>query len=163
MNHLNTAQQKIKSLEELSADLERFRFFNKKIVFTNGCFDLLHVGHLQTLTKAAELGDVLILGLNSDASVKRLKGPSRPLNTETDRALLLAGLECIDFVVLFEEDTPLNLIKTILPNVLVKGGDYEKINIVGADVVEEHGGTVVTIPLVNGKSTTNTINKIEKQ
>jgi len=157
MSHLKTIQRKIKSLSELLTDLERYRFFNKKIVFTNGCFDLLHVGHLQTLTKAAELGNLLIVGLNSDASVKRLKGSSRPLNTETDRALLLAGLSCVDCVVLFEEDTPLNLITAILPNILVKGGDYKKENIVGASVVEEYGGEVVTIPLVDGKSTTNII------
>ncbi len=134
---------------------------DQKIVFTNGCFDILHVGHIRYLQEAARLGDVLIVGLNSDASVKRLKGPERPINTGAERAEMLSALGFIDYVAIFEEDTPLELIKKIQPDVLVKGGDYKPDEVVGKKEVEERGGMLVLIPFVEGKSTTSTIERIK--
>lgn len=130
-----------------------------KVVFTNGCFDILHRGHLCYLAKARDLGDCLVVGINSDASVKRLKGNSRPVNCEYDRSLMLASLEMVDYVIMFEDDTPLELIKAVRPDVLVKGGDYDINQIVGADFVRNNGGNVMTIPFVEGYSTTNIISK----
>ena len=135
----------------------------RKVVFTNGCFDILHRGHATYLAQARELGDLLVVGLNTDASVQRLKGPSRPINNQYDRAFLLASLACVDFVILFDEDTPEQLIHTVWPDVLVKGGDYTIDTIVGADFVLQNGGTVTTIPFVDGYSTTSTLNKINHQ
>lgn len=143
-------------LEEL---IQQVRRDARVIVFTNGVFDILHAGHTTYLEAARRLGDILIVGLNSDASVRRLKGPERPINSEGDRAIVLSALRAVDHVVLFTEDTPLRLIEAILPNVLVKGGDYQRETIIGADVVEQHGGQVVTIPLVEGRSTTNVISR----
>ena len=145
-------------------ELDHFRHTHEgqRIVFTNGCFDIIHSGHIAYLNKAAKLGDMLIVGLNSDQSVRRLKGESRPVNSEQDRAAVLAALRSVDYVVIFEEDTPLSLIQEIKPNVLVKGGDYVGSTIVGADFVRHNGGVVVTIPLVEGKSTTNIINAVKK-
>lgn len=145
--------------------VEDFRKSNadKKIVFTNGCFDIMHVGHIRYLQEAAKLGDLLVVGLNSDASVKRLKGPDRPINSELERAEMMCALGFIDYVVIFEEDTPLTLIKKIQPDVLVKGGDYNPDNVVGRDIVEARGGELVLIPFVEGKSTTNIINKMNKR
>ncbi|MCX6148784.1 MAG: D-glycero-beta-D-manno-heptose 1-phosphate adenylyltransferase [Candidatus Kapabacteria bacterium] len=133
---------------------------NKKIVFTNGVFDILHVGHVSYLEKAKQLGDILVLGLNSDASVKKLKGDSRPINNEIDRANVLLGLKSVDYVCIFDEETPLNLIKSVNPSVLVKGADYSIENIVGADFVQKNGGEVKTITFIEGKSTTSTIAKM---
>lgn len=133
----------------------------KKIVFTNGCFDILHAGHAAYLEKAAGLGDVLVVGINSDDSVKRLKGENRPVNKLEDRMLLLAALEYVDYVIPFEEDTPIDLIRVVEPDVLVKGGDYRIDDIVGADFVKESGGIVMTIPFIEGKSTTGVINRIQ--
>ena len=124
------------------------RLHQQKIVFTNGCFDILHRGHVTYLAQARQMGDLLVVGLNSDASVRRLKGPERPVNDEQSRALLLAALEMVDYVVLFEEDTPYNLILKVKPDLLVKGGDYDIDNIVGADFVRQRGGEVRTIPFV---------------
>lgn len=135
----------------------------RKVVFTNGCFDILHRGHATYLAQARELGDLLVVGLNTDASVQRLKGPSRPVNCEHDRAFLLAALSCVDFVILFDEDTPAELIRQVRPDVLVKGGDYTLDNIVGADFVLQNGGAVTTIPFVDGYSTTLTLQKISQQ
>ncbi len=132
----------------------------KTLVFTNGCFDILHVGHVSYLEAAKRLGDVLIVGVNSDDSVRRLKGASRPINPESDRAMLLSALKSVDFTCIFEEDTPLNLITALQPDVLVKGGDYTPETIVGADVVWTRGGRVVVLPFVAGKSTTNIIHRI---
>ena len=146
--------QKIFSKEELKLQLKRWSFFGKKIVFTNGVFDILHQGHIQILSEAATYADILIVGVNSDASVKRLKGDSRPVNDENSRALLLASLVMVDAVIIFEEDTPLELIKIILPNVLVKGGDYTLDTIVGAKEVLANNGEVKIIPLEEGFSTT---------
>jgi D-beta-D-heptose 7-phosphate kinase / D-beta-D-heptose 1-phosphate adenosyltransferase len=140
--------------EGLIAEVRRRRLAGQTVVFTNGCFDLLHVGHVRLLREAAGLGDFLVVGLNADASVRRLKGPSRPINPEDIRGELLAALECIDAVTIFDEDTPLALIEAILPDVLVKGGDYLPDEVVGRDVVEAAGGRLVLVPLVPGHSTT---------
>lgn len=129
----------------------------RKVVFTNGCFDVLHRGHVTYLAQARELGDCLVVGLNSDASVKRLKGDSRPINSENDRAFVLAALSSIDYIILFEEDTPKKLIEQVKPDILVKGGDYQIDHIVGADFVLKNGGQVLTIPFVDGYSSTKII------
>lgn len=134
---------------------------NKTIVFTNGCFDILHVGHVRYLQEASKLGDILIVGLNSDESVRRLKGPSRPINNEAERAELLASLSFVDYVVTFNEDTPYELISVVQPDILVKGGDYANEYVVGTDIVEGRGGKLVLIPFVEGKSTTNLIKKMQ--
>lgn len=146
-------------------DVETFRKdnANKKIVFTNGCFDILHVGHKRYLQQAATLGDILVIGVNSDDSVRRLKGPDRPVNSEQDRTEILCALGFVDYVVIFDEDTPYELIKKIQPDVLVKGGDYKPENVVGRDIVEARGGRLELIQFVDGKSTTNIINKINSQ
>lgn len=134
-----------------------------KVVFTNGCFDILHAGHVDYLEKARNFGDKLVVGLNTDSSVKRLKGESRPVNPELARARVLAALEFVDAVVLFHEDTPLELIVSIRPDILVKGADYDIKNIVGADFVLNNGGRVETVPLTDGFSTSGIIEKINKQ
>ena len=149
----------VTSTDELRTLIDELRRGNATVVFTNGVFDILHAGHTTYLDAARALGDILVVGLNTDASVKRLKGPERPINTESDRATVLQALRSVDHVVLFEQDTPLELITAIIPDILVKGGDYTRETIVGADVVEEHGGRVVTIPLVEGRSTTNVITR----
>lgn len=135
---------------------------SKQIVFTNGCFDILHAGHVDYLQKAAELGDVLIVGLNSDESVRRLKGASRPINNQHDRAKILCSLECVDYVAVFDEDTPLELIKILVPDVLVKGGDYKPEEVIGRKEVEKNGGKLVLLPFIDGKSTTKTLASLEK-
>ncbi len=132
----------------------------KTVVFTNGCFDILHSGHVFYLREAKSQGDILILGLNSDTSVRRLKGENRPVNPEEDRAIVISELKSIDYVVIFEEDTPLDLITDVVPDKLVKGGDYKPEEVVGKELVEKNGGEVVIIPFVDGKSTTNIIKKI---
>lgn len=133
---------------------------NKKVVFTNGTFDILHRGHVEYLAKAKKLGDVLVVGLNTDASIKRIKGPKRPVNPNADRAAVLASLASVDFVCFFGEDTPRRLIQRLVPDVLVKGSDWSVETIVGRDVVEEHGGVVKTIRLTPGRSTTNVIQRV---
>ena len=160
MNNHDRANFKILPNCLLQQELARLRFFEKKIVFTNGCFDIIHRGHAEYLSKAADLGNVLLVGLNSDASVKRLKGQSRPVQDEQTRALVLASMFYISYVVIFDEDTPYNLIKTVQPDVLVKGGDYEIKNIVGYDIVTAKGGQVLTIPFVEGHSTTSILSKL---
>jgi D-beta-D-heptose 7-phosphate kinase/D-beta-D-heptose 1-phosphate adenosyltransferase len=152
---------KIVQSGQLSRFAKHLRKFEKSVVFTNGCFDILHTGHLKLLEQAKSLGDILVVGLNSDSSVQRLKGSTRPLQNETDRAHLLAGLACVDFVVVFDEDTPLKLLMEIKPQVLVKGGDYTKETIVGAREVEEYGGKIAIIDLIQGKSTTGIVKLIE--
>jgi rfaE bifunctional protein nucleotidyltransferase chain/domain len=143
----------------LQDDLKYWNTCNKKIVFTNGCFDILHRGHIEYLIRAKELGDILIVGLNSNNSVKKLKGDNRPINDQMSRALILASLMFVDAVVIFDEETPLNLIKMVNPDILVKGGDYEKEDIVGYDFVKENGGEIITTNLVPGFSTTDIIKK----
>lgn len=152
-------QSKIIKKDDIAQLLSIWNFKNEKIVFTNGCFDVLHRGHVHYLAKASELGSKLIIGLNSDSSVRRLKGENRPINDEESRAVVLASLSFIDAIVYFEEDTPFNLIKSIQPDVLVKGGDYEIKDIVGYDIVTNKGGDVVTIDFVNGFSSTSIIKK----
>jgi rfaE bifunctional protein nucleotidyltransferase chain/domain len=155
-------QQKIfgETGPELSRMLAFWRFRNYRIVFTNGCFDVLHRGHAEYLSKAADLGDVLIVGMNTDASVKRLKGASRPVNNEQNRAFLLASFGFVSAVVLFEEDTPEKLIESVKPDFLVKGADYNEKTIVGADFVKSYGGQIVTIDLVEGLSSSGIIDKL---
>lgn len=146
----------------LSQIIAQAKTLGKKIVFTNGCFDILHVGHVTYLEKASKYGDIMVIGLNSDNSVRRLKGESRPINNENDRAIILTSLKSIDYVTIFDEDTPENLIKELTPDVLIKGGDYNIKDIVGAEYVKKNGGKVAIIPLVQGKSTTNIINKMQQ-
>jgi len=163
MDYLPFINKKIaKTPEEIARTLSLWRFKNEKIVFTNGCFDILHRGHVEYLAKAASLGTKLIVGLNSDASVKRLKGEKRPINKEEDRALLLASLLFVDQVILFDTDTPYDLIHYVQPDVLVKGGDYQIEEIVGHDIVEAKGGEVITIDFVEGYSTTKLLNDCSK-
>jgi rfaE bifunctional protein nucleotidyltransferase chain/domain len=146
--------------KELHTFLEENK--NKKIVFTNGCFDIVHRGHITYLNEAKALGELLVIGLNSDRSVKELKGPERPINNEQDRKYLLENLKSVDFVEIFDEQTPLNLIKTIMPSILVKGGDWKIEQIVGSKEVIDNGGDVFSLNFVDGFSTTNIIEKIKK-
>jgi rfaE bifunctional protein nucleotidyltransferase chain/domain len=147
-------------MADINTFLEKYR--NSKIVFTNGCFDILHRGHVAYLNEAKSCGDVLIVGLNSDASVKRLKGETRPINNEMDRKFVLENLRAVDHVEIFTEDTPYNLINSVKPNVLVKGGDWKPEQIVGSDIVLASSGEVKSLQFVEGKSTTNIINKINE-
>jgi len=155
--HKSSIESHIKTFDEIKKTVKRLKKQNKKIVFTNGCFDILHKGHVQYLDKAKSFGDILILGLNSDSSVKALKGENRPINTQDDRAYILAALESVDYVVVFDENTPLKLIQIVEPDILVKGGDYEGKEVVGSDIVKD----VKLVQFVDGKSTTNTIEKIQ--
>ena len=160
MSQLNNISNKLLSLEELLLKLPAWKR-EGKIVFTNGCFDILHLGHLDYLGKASELGHKLIVGLNTDASVKRLKGASRPINNEQARAMVLANLAIVDAVVLFKEDTPYELIQRIAPNVLVKGSDYRVEEIIGHDIILENGGSVIPTEMLEGYSTTSIIEKMQ--
>ncbi len=161
MKNISFAESKILSAEQLNHFLLAERLLGKTIAFTNGCFDILHQGHIFSLYQAAKEADLLIVGVNSDSSVKKLKGDSRPVNTEYSRALILASLLIIDAVAIFQEDTPLNLIKTIQPDVLVKGGDYTVEQIVGAKEVIANGGRVIISPILQGYSTTALIEKMK--
>ena len=162
MDNLQLIKNKIYHLSSLTSHLSTWRAQGLSVVFTNGCFDLLHRGHIEYLSKASDMGDVLVVGLNTDASVRRLKGNGRPVNNEEARALVLASLSFVDAVVLFDEDTPYELIKAVHPDVLVKGADYKPEEIVGYDVVTSYGGTVQTVPLVEGYSTTSIIERTAK-
>ncbi len=144
----------------VSKELPKLRKKRRKIVFTNGCFDIIHAGHVRYLSKARSLGDVLVLGLNSDSSVRSIKGPTRPIVPEGERAEVLSALSCIDYVILFGDPTPLKLIEAIKPDVLAKGADWAARDIVGGDVVKKSGGRVARVTLVKGKSTTNVIKRI---
>jgi rfaE bifunctional protein nucleotidyltransferase chain/domain len=161
MSHkIDIIRRKILSASELDRWLARARFKNRKIVFTNGCFDVLHRGHIDYLVRASELGDLLVIGLNTDESVKRLKGPSRPYLDEETRAYILASMSFISAIILFEEDTPLDLIQKVRPDVLVKGSDYKPVEIVGHDLVTSWGGKVLTVDLTPGFSSTQVIGKL---
>lgn len=149
-------------VDEIVKKLAPMRFFGKKIVFTNGCFDLLHIGHVRYLQEARARGDYLVVGLNADESVRRLKGPTRPVQSENDRAEILAALSCVDFTTLFHEDTPENLIHQIHPDILVKGGDWKIDQIVGGPFVQSYGGQVLSLNFIDGKSTTKIIEKAQK-
>jgi rfaE bifunctional protein nucleotidyltransferase chain/domain len=152
--------QKIKSLEEIVQIRARLRELGKKLVFTNGCFDILHAGHVRYLNQARSLGDALVVGVNSDRSVRKIKGESRPIVSEEERAEVLAALACIDYVFIFDDPTPKRVIDAIVPDVLVKGADWGISEIVGRDTVENAGGSVRNIPLVEGTSTTEIIRRV---
>lgn len=153
------ASDRVLSLEQAARSVSQWRAAGETVVFTNGCFDLLHVGHVQTLSRAKAEGDRLVVGVNSDASVSRLKGPQRPINSEMDRAALLAALRCVDAVVVFTEDTPVETLLALQPDVHVKGGDYKVEDLPEASVVESYGGRIVLIDLVPGRSTTAMIER----
>ena len=161
MSHLKKIKNKIFSIENLITQVNTWKQSNQKIVFTNGCFDIIHKGHIEVLARTADLGDKLIIGLNSDNSIQKLKGKKRPIIEENSRIILLAALDFVDAIILFPEETPLNLITTIKPDILAKGGDYKIDTIVGHEVVQKNGGKVVLIPFVDGFSSTNIINKIK--
>lgn len=154
MNHLQSIEKKVMDIASLSEQIRKWRDQGCKIVFTNGCFDILHLGHIDYLARAADNGDKLIVGLNSDNSVSRIKGPTRPINDERSRAIVLAGLGCISAITIFDEPTPYDLIRMVQPDILIKGADYKPEEIVGYDIVTARGGSVKTIPFVNGYSTT---------
>lgn len=163
MQNLEIIKSKIIELPALRRNLAIWKFFRRKIVFTNGCFDILHLGHLDYLSKARNLGDILIIGLNSDESVRIIKGQNRPITNQYSRSVFLASLRFVDRVILFDEPTPYNLIKEVRPDILVKGSDYKIDDIVGADIVEKSGGKIITIDYLDGYSTTSIIEKIRKQ
>ena len=155
--------KRVLNREEASKLIEDLKKQGKQVVFTNGCFDILHVGHVTYLEEAKEFGDYLFVGVNSDESVKRLKGPTRPINSEVDRAELLAGLKAVDYTVIFTEDTPVELIGELKPSIHVKGGDYKKEDLPETKVVESYGGRVEIVSLVEGKSTSNVVKKIQNK
>ena len=155
--------KRVLNREEASKLREELKKQGKQVVFTNGCFDILHVGHMTYLEEAKEFGDYLFVGVNSDESVKRLKGPTRPINSEDDRAELLAGLKAVDYTVIFTEDTPVELIGELKPSIHVKGGDYKKEDLPETKVVESYGGRVEIVSLVEGKSTSNVVKKIQNK
>ena len=160
---LEILNSKILDKERLLVKLTDWKEENKKIVFTNGCFDLIHLGHIEVIARSADLGDILIIGVNTDNSIKRLKGPNRPIVEEISRAKQLAALEFVDAVVFFDQDTPIDLIKVINPNVITKGGDYNTDQVIGNDVVTQNDGEVVIIPLTQGYSTTSILEKIKDE
>jgi rfaE bifunctional protein nucleotidyltransferase chain/domain len=153
---------KIKELSDARKEVERLRSDNKKIIFTNGCFDILHIGHTRYLYTARELGDFLIVAVNSDQSVKAIKGPDRPVMNQSERSEILASLECVDMVIIFDEDNPMEVIRYLMPDILVKGGDWKEEDIIGADVVKAAGGEIHRIPFVAGYSSSEIIKKIMK-
>ena len=162
MKNLQNIISKIFSLSDLKIQSDKWKQDGDKIVFTNGCFDLVHRGHVEVLANTADLGDKLIIGLNSDSSIQKLKGENRPIIDENSRAILLASLQFIDAIVLFSEDTPQKLIETIVPDILAKGGDYKVEEIAGNEVVLENGGSVILVPFIDGFSTTNIVDKIKQ-
>ena len=160
---LNKLKAKIFNIKDLSQIIKKWRLNGDKIIFTNGCFDLIHLGHLEILARSADLGDKLIVGINSDMSIKKIKGSSRPIIQEDSRAKQLAAIEFIDAVILFNEDTPYDLINILKPDVLTKGGDYKKNDIVGNELINKEQGDVVIIPLTQGFSTTSILEKIKNE
>jgi D-glycero-beta-D-manno-heptose 1-phosphate adenylyltransferase len=163
MAKIEEIRNKLKSRQEISELRKEYASLGKKVVFTNGCFDILHKGHILYLSEASELGDILVIGINSDSSVKRLKGASRPVNKENDRALVVAALGFVDNVVIFSEDTPYNLIKLLEPDILVKGGDWQIADIVGNDIVTAKGGKVLSLRYVEGYSTTGVLARMGEE
>ncbi len=151
----------IKNWDEITYLVNKLKNQNRRIVFTNGCFDIIHAGHVQYLQEAKALGDILVIGLNSDASVKRLKGAERPVNNQNDRAIVLSALKAVDYIVVFDEDTPYDLIKQIKPDILVKGGDWPENKIVGHDIVKANGGIVKSLSFRPGNSSTSIIEKMK--
>ena len=162
MSHLKKIGHKICRYKKLISKVDSWKESGDKIVFTNGCFDIIHKGHIELLARSADLGEKLIVGLNSDNSIQKIKGKSRPIIDEDSRALLLAALSFVDAVILFSEETPIKLITDIKPDILAKGGDYEKKSIIGHDIIKKNGGEVIVIPYIDGFSSTNIINKIKK-
>ena len=160
---LEILNSKILDKEKLLVKLTDWKEENKKIVFTNGCFDLIHLGHIEVIARSADQGDILIIGVNTDNSIKRLKGKNRPIVEEISRAKQLAALEFVDAVVFFDQDTPIDLIKIINPNVITKGGDYNTDQVIGNDIVTQNDGEVVIIPLTQGYSTTSILEKIKDE
>jgi len=156
-------KDKIKSTSTLARTIAALKKKGKKIVFTNGCFDILHLGHVKYLEAAKQKGDVLVVGINSDSSVRKIKGNTRPVITQKERLSIVAALESVDYVLLFNQTTPLNLIKKLKPDILIKGADWQKNKIVGSELVLARGGKVLTIKLIKGRSTTNIIKKIAKK
>jgi rfaE bifunctional protein nucleotidyltransferase chain/domain len=161
MSHLYKINSKIFSLDDLKNQVNAWKQTGEDVVFTNGCFDIIHRGHIEVLAQTADLGDRLIIGLNSDTSIRKLKGEDRPIIDEQARSILLAAISFVDAVILFSEDTPINLISTLLPDVLAKGGDYEIDTIVGHEIVQNNGGKVILVPFVDGFSSTTIIEKIK--
>ena len=161
MSHLKDINSKIYSLDTLTTQVEQWKKSGNKIVFTNGCFDIIHRGHIEVLASTADLGNKLIIGLNSDQSIQNIKGEGRPIIDEQSRAILLAALSFVDAIILFSQDTPLKLIGALLPDVLAKGGDYEIENIVGHEIVQQNGGKVKLVPFIDGYSSTSIIKKIK--
>lgn len=153
---------KIKTIKEIKKISEKLKLKGKTIVFTNGCFDIIHPGHIKVLKKAKSIGDILIVGLNSDKSIKKIKGKNRPIIDQKGRCEILSSLWMVDYIVLFDEDTPEKLIKSIIPNFIVKGSDYKKEEVVGKDIIEKYGGKVIIVPLYKNYSTTNLIRKINE-
>ena len=162
MKNLQNIKSKIFSLSDLKTQSDKWKQDGDKIVFTNGCFDLVHRGHVEVLANTADLGDRLIIGLNSDVSILKIKGKNRPIIDENSRAILLASLQFVDAIVLFSEDTPKQLIETIVPNVLAKGGDYKIEEIAGHEIVLQNEGEVILVPFIDGFSTTNIVDKIKQ-
>ena len=162
MSHLNKINSKICSLDDLKNQVNAWKQAGEEVVFTNGCFDIIHRGHIEVLAQTADLGDRLIIGLNSDTSIQKLKGKNRPIIEEQSRAILLAVLSFVDAVILFSEETPINLISILLPDVLAKGGDYEIETIVGHEIIKNNGGKVKLVHFVDGFSSTTIIEKIKK-
>ena len=162
MSHLNKINSKIFSLDDLKNQVNAWKQAGEEVVFTNGCFDIIHKGHIEVLAQTADLGDRLLIGLNSDSSIQKLKGEDRPIIDEQARAILLSALSFVDAVILFPEETPINLISTLLPDVLAKGGDYEIETIVGHEIIKNNGGEVILVPFVDGFSSTTIIEKIKK-
>ena len=152
---------KLRTVDQLVPELAAHRRQGKNIVFTNGCFDILHAGHASYLRQARAEGDLLVVGINSDKSIRRIKGEGRPVNRIADRVLVMSELESVDYLVVFDEDTPIKLIRAVKPDVLAKGADYRKRDVIGADAVEKHGGRVALVPLVRGRSTSNIIGRIK--
>lgn len=161
MSNLKKIKNKIFSFEHLITEVSCWRAANDKIVFTNGCFDLVHRGHIEVLARTADLGDRLIVGLNSDSSIQKIKGSNRPIIDQTSRAILLASLAFVDAVILFYEETPLDLITAVVPDILAKGGDYDTNSIVGHDIIKKNGGKIILIPFLEGFSSTNIVDKIK--
>ena len=161
MSQFNTLKNKFFSLENLKMQVKEWEATGETVVFTNGCFDIVHQGHIEGLARTADLGTKLIIGLNSDSSIQKLKGKNRPIIQQQSRAILLASFSFVDAVVLFSEDTPINLISTLLPDILAKGGDYEIETIVGYEIVQKNGGEVILVPFVDGFSSSTIIEKIK--
>ena len=160
--NMDEYRKKIQTLSEIKKTIDQLKVNRKRIVFTNGCFDLLHTGHTRYLSAAKALGDYLVVAVNSDRSVKAIKGPKRPVMTQEDRVELLAALDAVDGVVIFDEENPLKVIQYLMPDILVKGGDWKEDEIIGADVVKETGGEVKRIPYVSGYSSSDIIKKIKR-